>query len=76
MKDNSMVVSSPRKLLPRSPGKPRNEANADQSLVLNNSSRYDVDEVDGIRSKASFGLLDITCIIVSIFSYVAVSYVV
>lgn len=38
----------------------------DKSIVSNLH-----DEVDGLRAKASFGWLDITCILVSICSYVA-----
>jgi len=73
VKDNSMNsgVCSPRKLLPD-----KKEAEADQSHIVfsNNSSHYDFDEVDGLRGRANFGWLDITCIIVSIFSYIAVSF--
>ena len=74
VKDNSMssgsggVQFSPRKLLPD-----KKEAEADQSLVLSNNSRNDFDEVDGLRGRANFGWLDITCIVVSISSYIAVS---
>lgn len=71
VKDNSMSpggVCSPHKLLPE-----KKEAEADQSLVSSNNSRNDFDEVDGLRGRANFGWLDITCIVVSIFSYIAVS---
>ena len=58
------VTSSPTRLLNE------NKQAADKSL-LETSTRSGFDEIDGLRAKANFNWLDVTCIVVSIGSYLA-----
>jgi len=63
--DSSKIVTSPSKLLPS-----KSKGGADKSL-MEASIRSDFDDIDGLRAKANFNWLDVTCIVVSIFSYLA-----
>lgn len=63
--NKEIVSSSPRRLLTDS-----KQAAADKSL-LDASTRSGFDEADGLRAKSNFNWLDVTCIVVSICSYLA-----
>ena len=68
--NNSSVVASPGKLLPRHKSVSESDKCQEKSLV--ETSHFDFgDEVDGLRGKANFNWLDVVCILLSIISYVA-----
>lgn len=60
-------VTSPEKLLGRKNKAASEQKPTDKSIA--EASHLDFDEIDGLRAKADFNWLDMTCVIVSICSY-------